>query len=105
MSDAGVIDADGHITESTEQLRPYFEGNYGERGHWAGRRSYYPEDGWDRSLGGRLGSKASDAKTWLRFMDEGAVETAVLYPTAGSASRTFPSPSAAPTTTSSTRSS
>ena len=27
-----VIDADGHITETTEQLRPYFEGNYGERG-------------------------------------------------------------------------
>src|SRR5206468_12930777 len=71
------------ISESTEQLRPYFEGNYGDRGHWAGRRSYYPEDGWDRSLGGRLGSKASDAKTWLRFMDEGEVETAVLYPTAG----------------------
>src|SRR5437667_8917355 len=78
-----VVDADGHITESTEQLRPDFEGNYGDRGHWAGRRSYYPEDGWDRSLGGRLGSKASDAKTWLRFMDEGEVETAVLYPTAG----------------------
>src|SRR5439155_266741 len=83
MSDAAAVDADGHITESTEQLRPYFEGNYGDRGHWAGRRSYYPEDGWDRSLGGRLGSKASDAKTWLRFMDEGEVETAVLFPTAG----------------------
>src|SRR5437899_9378105 len=52
-----VVDADGHITESTEQLRPYFEGRQGERGHWAGRRSYYPEDGWDRSLGGRLGRK------------------------------------------------
>src|SRR5206468_10197675 len=41
MSDAAAVDADGHITESTEQLRPYFEGNYGDRGHWAGRRSYY----------------------------------------------------------------
>ncbi len=58
-----VVDADGHITESTEQLRPYFEGRQGERGHWAGRRSYYPEDGWDRSLGGRLGSSVNDAKT------------------------------------------
>jgi len=83
MSDMPVIDADGHITESTEQVRPYFEGPYGERGHWAGRRSYYPEDGWDRSLGGRLGGKASDAKTWLRLMDEGGLETAILYPTAG----------------------
>lgn len=78
-----VIDADGHITESTEQLRPYFEGRHGERGHWAGRRSYYPEDGWDRSLGGQLGSKANDAKTWLGILDEGGMEAAILYPTAG----------------------
>ncbi len=83
MGEIPVIDADGHITESTEQLRPYFEGRYGERGHWAGRRSYYPEDGWDRSLGGQLGSKASDAKTWLSIMDEGGMEAAILYPTAG----------------------
>lgn len=83
MYEIPVIDADGHITESTEQLRPYFEGQYGERGHWARRRSYYPEDAWDRSLGGQLGSKASDAKTWLGLMDEGGVETAILYPTAG----------------------
>jgi predicted TIM-barrel fold metal-dependent hydrolase len=40
-------------------------------------------DAWDRSLGGRLGSLANDAKTWLGIMDEGGVETAVLYPTAG----------------------
>ena len=78
-----VVDADGHITESTEQLRPYFEGRQGERGHWAGRRSYYPEDGWDRSLGGRLGSNVNDAKTWLGIMDEGGLDTTVLYPTAG----------------------
>jgi uncharacterized protein len=83
MSDVAVIDADGHITESTEQVRPYFEGNYGEMGHWAQRHTYYPDDGWDRSLGGRLGGRASDAKTWLRHMDEGGVATAVLYPTAG----------------------
>ena len=59
-----VNDADGHITESTEQLRPYFDGQHGERGRWVGRRSYYPEDGWDRSLGGTLGSNVSDAKSW-----------------------------------------
>ena len=83
MGEFPVIDANGHITESTEQLRPHFEGRHGERGHWAGRRSYYPEDGWDRSLGGQLGSKASDAKTWLAVMDEGGMEAAILYPTAG----------------------
>src|SRR2546427_7646043 len=78
-----VVEADGHITESTEQLRPSSEGRQGERGHWAGRRSYYPEDGWDRSLGGRLGSNVNDAKTWLGIMDEGGLDTTVLYPTAG----------------------
>jgi len=83
MSTFRVNDADGHITESTEQLRPYLAGRHGERGAWAGRRSYYPEDAWDRSLGGRLGSSVNDAKTWLGIMDEGGVETVVLYPTAG----------------------
>ena len=76
-----VNDADGHITETTEQLRPYFGPD--APAHWAERRSYYPQDAWDRSLGGRLGSRANDAKTWLGIMDEGGVETAVLYPTAG----------------------
>ena len=31
MGEIPVIDADGHITESTEQIRPYFEGKQGER--------------------------------------------------------------------------
>src|SRR5437763_1136344 len=83
MVEFPVNDADGHITESTEQLRPYFEGKQGERGAWAGRRSYYPEDGWDRSLGGTLGSSVNDAKSWLRIMDEGRMETTILYPTGG----------------------
>ena len=83
MVEFPVNDADGHITESTEQLRPYFEGKQGERGAWAGRRSYYPEDGWDRSMGGTLGSSVNDAKSWLRIMDEGGMETTILYPTGG----------------------
>ena len=83
MVDFPVNDADGHITESTEQLRPYLEGKLGERGAWAGRRSYYPEDGWDRSLGGTLGSSVNDPKSWLRIMDEGGMETVILYPTGG----------------------
>jgi len=78
-----VNDADGHITESPAQLRPYLEGREGERSPWARRDSYYPVDGWDRSLGGKLGSNVSDAKTWLKVMDEGNLETAILYPTAG----------------------
>src|SRR2546425_4286548 len=92
MVEFPVNDADGHITESTEQLRPYFEGKQGERGAWAGRRSYYPEDGWDRSMGGTLGSSVNDAKSWLRIMDEGGMETTILYPTGGLSSAWAPSP-------------
>src|SRR5467141_3188021 len=83
MVEFTVNDADSATTETTEQLRPYFEGKQGERGAWASRRSYYPEDGWDRSLGGQLGSSVNDAKSWLRIMDEGGVESTVLYPTGG----------------------
>ena len=83
MAEFPVIDADGHITESTEQVRAYFEGSPRERELWARRRSYYPEDAWDRSLGGRLGSNVSDAKSWLRIMDEGGLEATILYPTGG----------------------
>jgi predicted TIM-barrel fold metal-dependent hydrolase len=64
----------------------------GERGAWAGRRSYYPEDGWDRSMGGTLGSNVNDAKSWLRIMDDGGMETVVLYPTGGSRSGGSASP-------------
>src|SRR5215510_10123576 len=83
MTGFPVIDADGDITETTEQLRPYFEGSPAERALWTGRRSYYPEDGWDRSLGGRLGGSANDAKSWLSIMDEGGLDATILYPTAG----------------------
>ena len=74
---SGVIDADGHITETEEQLREFLEPPYNRR------RAIYPSDQWDRGLGGKLGSRARDAKTWLDAMDEGGLSTAYLYPTAG----------------------
>lgn len=83
MNRLPAIDADGHITESADQLRPYIEGSPAERTRWTRRRNFFPEDGWDRSLGGTLGGKASDARTWLSRLDEGGVEATVLYPTAG----------------------
>ncbi|HWP29034.1 MAG TPA: amidohydrolase family protein [Chloroflexota bacterium] len=82
MERIAAIDADGHITETAEQLRPYMQGR-GEHGPWPGRRAYYPEDGWDRSLGGKLGTRASTAQEWLDAMDRGGLEMVILYPTAG----------------------
>src|SRR5581483_9451258 len=68
---------DGEITEKDDQLRPYLEGAYRLR------RDIYPIDHWDRGLGGTLGARAGDAKSWLEALDRGGVESAILYPTGG----------------------
>jgi hypothetical protein len=83
MRNFAVIDADGHITESDSQLRPYLEGRYDPNNQWHARGRYYLTDGWDRSLGGRLDDRAPDSKSWLDFMDRCEIESAILYPTAG----------------------
>ncbi|HEY7221260.1 MAG TPA: amidohydrolase family protein, partial [Candidatus Binatia bacterium] len=73
-----VIDADGHITEEDSQLKKYMEARYRDRA-----ATLTPRDSWDRSLSGKLGTRARDAKSWLDAMDKGGVSTAVLYPTNG----------------------
>jgi predicted TIM-barrel fold metal-dependent hydrolase len=79
-----VIDADGHITESTEQLRRYMDKQIWNRTVVGDVPApLYPAETWNRSLGGRLGSLAGDAESWLRVMDKHGVEAAVLFPTAG----------------------
>ncbi len=75
-----VIDADGHVTETTEQVAKYLEGPYRHRPLTF---PFYPADGWDRRLLGTLGDWAGDAGTWLRALDGGGVEATVLYPTLG----------------------
>ena len=83
MAKIEVVDADGHITESAEQLAAYMDPAYRDYGPWAGLRVYYGNDGWDRSVRGSLGVPAGDAKTWLDVMDRGGLESTVLYPTGG----------------------
>ena len=75
-----VIDADGHVTESTEQVAKYLEEPYRRRPLGF---PFYPSDGWDRRLLGTLGDLGGDAETWLRALDKGGVETTILYPTLG----------------------
>ncbi|MBI2090997.1 MAG: amidohydrolase [Deltaproteobacteria bacterium] len=77
-ADLEVIDADGHITEEDHQLREYMDAPYRNR-----QAVLYPQDNWDRSLGGTLGTRARDAKSWLDAMDQGGISTAVLFPTTG----------------------
>ena len=73
----GIIDGDGHVTETEEQVRRYLPDRLrAGRAHLRAGHGY-----WDISLGGTLGGEAKDAETWLRAMDEGGMETAVLFPT------------------------
>lgn len=71
-----VIDADGHVRESLDDLRRAL----GER--WR-RPQLFPSDTWDRSLGGRLGQVPTQPHDWLAAMDTDGIDVMVLYPTGG----------------------
>lgn len=80
MPDFTILDADGHVTESPEQVARYLDEPYRRRPL---NFPIYPADGWDRRLLGTLGDWAGDAESWLRGLDKGGMELAVLYPTMG----------------------
>jgi predicted TIM-barrel fold metal-dependent hydrolase len=75
-----ILDADGHVTESQEQIARYLDEPFRRRPL---NFSFYPWDGWDRRMLGTLGDWAGDAPAWLAAMDRGGVEQVVLYPTLG----------------------
>jgi len=75
-----VIDADGHVTETQDQVAKYLDDPYRRR---PTGMFFYPWDGWDRRMLGTLGEFAGTADAWLRALDRGGMELAVLYPTLG----------------------
>jgi predicted TIM-barrel fold metal-dependent hydrolase len=75
-----VLDADGHVTESYEQLGRYLDDPFRRRPQTF---PMYAWDGWDRRLLGTLGDAAGTADEWLRALDRGGMELVVLYPTLG----------------------
>ncbi len=75
-----VIDADGHVTETQEQIARYLDEPYRRR---PSNQFFFPWDGWDRRMLGTLGEFASTADAWLKALDRGGMEMAVLYPTLG----------------------
>ena len=75
-----IVDADGHVTESNEQIAKYLDEPYRRRPQTF---PFYPWDGWDRRLLGTLGDWAGDASSWLTALDRGGVDTTVLFPTLG----------------------
>lgn len=80
MPDLTILDADGHVTETPEQIARYLDEPYRRRPL---NFPIYPADGWDRRLLGTLGDWAGDAESWLRALDQGGMELTVLYPTMG----------------------
>jgi predicted TIM-barrel fold metal-dependent hydrolase len=80
MSQIPVIDADGHVTETNEQVAKYLDEPYRRRPL---ALPLYPADGWDRRLLGTLGSVGGTAEQWLAALDDGGMEMTVLYPTLG----------------------
>jgi predicted TIM-barrel fold metal-dependent hydrolase len=75
-----VLDADGHVTESTEQVAKYLGEPYRRRPL---AFPFYPSDGWDRRLLGTLGDFAGTAAAWIEALDKAGMELTVLYPTLG----------------------
>src|SRR5438132_13365764 len=76
MADYHVIDADGHVRESMAGMRGFLEPR------WQ-RRNLFPNDAWDRGLGGKLGAKPEGPADQIAAMDEGGIDVMVLQPTAG----------------------
>jgi predicted TIM-barrel fold metal-dependent hydrolase len=75
-----IVDADGHVTETQDQIAKYLDDPYRRR---PTNQSFFPWDGWDRRMLGTLGESAATADAWLKALDRGGMEMAVLYPTLG----------------------
>src|SRR5262249_60801108 len=75
-----IIDGDGHITESSEQIARYLDEPYRRRPL---QTPLFPQDAWDRRLIGTKGNWAGDGKSWLEALETGGTSTAVLVPTLG----------------------
>ncbi|MBI3304503.1 MAG: amidohydrolase [Deltaproteobacteria bacterium] len=73
-----IIDADGHIMDWDDVVRPYMPEPYRRRA------LFYPLENWDRDLGGTLGKHwVRDLDTRLADMDRQQIDVSVLYPTVG----------------------
>ena len=75
-----VIDADGHVTETWEQIARHLDEPYRKRSLLT---SFFPQDGWDRRLSGYFHDWAGDVKSGHEALDAGGMSASVLFPTLG----------------------
>src|SRR2546426_1321528 len=72
-----VIDADGHVTESAEQLVKYMDAPFRNRQLVF---PIVPADGWDRRLIRKYHDTAGTADAWLTALHKGGVDEGGLFP-------------------------
>lgn len=72
------IDADGHVRDDEEDLRPYLRAPYNERPRLGANG---PRDGFDNTLGNRLGTRVVDTAVWIDALERGRLDASVLFPT------------------------
>lgn len=70
------VDADGHVRDPESVIRKYLEAPFNRRLNLGGNRTSF-----DPNMGGTLGIMELDAQVWLDLLDQGGVQTTVLYPT------------------------
>jgi predicted TIM-barrel fold metal-dependent hydrolase len=75
-----IIDADGHVTETWEQIARYLDEPYRRRSLLT---PLFPQDGWDRRMLGTRGDWAGDGAAWVEALDTGGMDLGVLFPTLG----------------------
>src|SRR3989442_14491697 len=80
VSTMTILDADGHVTETQDQIVKYLDEPYRRRPSGA---FFYPWDGWDRRLLGTLGAWAGGAAAWLRALAKGGGDHTAVYTTLG----------------------
>lgn len=80
------IDGDGHVIENIPALLEFMETPY-RNWYGSGRGGamiVVPGDGAPRGLGGKFhDGPGNTTESWLAMMQEGELESAILYPTAG----------------------
>jgi uncharacterized protein len=75
-----IIDADGHVTETWEQIARHLDEPRRRRSLLT---PLFPQDGWDRRMLSTRGDWAGDGAAWVEALDAGAMDVAVLFPTLG----------------------
>ena len=80
-----IIDADGHVRETEEQIMEYMPAGYRSRREAMLYFPLVPHHGWHRSIPANDFSyqdfRVPDWREWASKLDEGNIELTVLYPT------------------------